>query len=180
MRGILEGLDRAQTQAADLVTVQLQHGEPVTLKQNPTALKGSNIRVGACAWDGAYVLSAYLDAQPQGTFAGALHVYPHVNVCTCEVLYDDNSPLATCVSRCLYCTSRVLFGVLLKVIVLVEACRSACSVALCSMAALAVPVLAPPLVAVHVMQTWLPANRALLALAVLFSVHCKLFSFLKK
>jgi hypothetical protein len=72
VRGTLEGVDRAQTQAADLVTVQLQHGQPVTLKQNPTALKGSNVRVGACAWDGAYVLSAYLDAQPPGTFAGAL------------------------------------------------------------------------------------------------------------
>lgn len=72
VRGTLEGLDRAQTQAADLVTVQLQHGQAVTLKQNPTALKGSNVRVGACAWDGAYVLSAYLDAQPPGAFAGAL------------------------------------------------------------------------------------------------------------
>ncbi|KAF6266019.1 hypothetical protein COO60DRAFT_639271 [Scenedesmus sp. NREL 46B-D3] len=70
VRGTLVGVDRAQTQAADLVTVQLQHGQPVTLKQNPTALKGSNVRVGACAWDGAYVLAAYLDAQPPGTFAG--------------------------------------------------------------------------------------------------------------
>lgn len=73
VRGTLEGVDRAQTQAADLVTVQLQHGRPVVLKQNPTALKGSHIRVGACAWDGAYVLSAYLDAQPPGAFAGGLH-----------------------------------------------------------------------------------------------------------
>lgn len=70
VRGTIEGVDRAQTQAADLVTVQLQHGSPVTLKQNPTAITGSNIRVGACAWDGAFVLSAYLDAQPAGTFAG--------------------------------------------------------------------------------------------------------------
>jgi hypothetical protein len=70
VRGTLEGVDRAQTQAADLVTVRLQHGQPVTLKQNPTALKGSNVRVGACAWDAAYVLSAYLDAQPPGAYAG--------------------------------------------------------------------------------------------------------------
>jgi hypothetical protein len=82
VRGTLEGLDRAQTQAADLVTVQLQHGQPVTLKQNPTALKGSNVRVGACAWDGAYVLSSYLDAQPPGTFAGGLLVILQITAVT--------------------------------------------------------------------------------------------------
>lgn len=70
VRGTLEGVDRAQTQAADLVTVQLHNGSPVVIKQNPTALKGGSIRVGACAWDGAYVLSAYLDTQPAGAFAG--------------------------------------------------------------------------------------------------------------
>ncbi|PSC70949.1 lysine methyltransferase METTL21D [Micractinium conductrix] len=58
VRGTLVGLDRAQTQAADL---------------NPAALRPGGVggvRVGACAWDGAYVLAAALDAQPPGSFAG--------------------------------------------------------------------------------------------------------------
>jgi predicted nicotinamide N-methyase len=52
--------------------VHLSHcSEPVTIKQNPTALKpGAKIRVGAAVWDGAYVLASYLDAQPPGTFTG--------------------------------------------------------------------------------------------------------------
>lgn len=67
-----QGLDRAQTQAAEQITVHLSHcSEPVTIKQNPTALKpGAKIRVGAAVWDGAYVLAAYLDAQPPGAFTG--------------------------------------------------------------------------------------------------------------
>lgn len=47
-----QGLDRAQTQAADQITVHLTHAATptapttITIKQNPTALKGSKIRVG--------------------------------------------------------------------------------------------------------------------------------------
>lgn len=70
VRGTLDGPDRAQTQAADLLTVELQNGACVTVKQNPVALKGANIRVGACAWDGALVMAAYLDAQPPGEISG--------------------------------------------------------------------------------------------------------------
>jgi predicted nicotinamide N-methyase len=70
----LQGLDRAQTQAAEQVTVTLtsqQAHKSVTLKQNPTLLHaGSSTRVGAAVWDGAYVLAAWLDAQPPGSFAG--------------------------------------------------------------------------------------------------------------
>jgi predicted nicotinamide N-methyase len=65
-----QGLDRAQTQAADQITVQLNDSSNITIKQNPTALKGAKIRVGAAVWDGAYVLASYLNAQPQGTFQG--------------------------------------------------------------------------------------------------------------
>jgi predicted nicotinamide N-methyase len=66
-----QGLDRAQTQAADQITVHLTHSsDGVVIKQNPTALKGAHIRVGAAVWDGAYVLAAYLDAQPAGSFQG--------------------------------------------------------------------------------------------------------------
>ena len=104
VRGTLTGLDRAQTQAADLVTVQLSSAAvsadeaaaaaaaragaaaaapaspapaaaptTVVLKQNPAALRPGGVggvRLGACAWDGAFVLAAYLDAQPAGSFAG--------------------------------------------------------------------------------------------------------------
>jgi len=68
---LLQGLDRAQTQAADQVVVHLTHSSNgITIKQNPTALRGAKIRVGAAVWDGAYVLAAYLDAQPAGSFKG--------------------------------------------------------------------------------------------------------------
>lgn len=70
VRGELEGPDRAQTQAADLLTVELSDGQRVTVKQNPQALRGSNVRVGAACWDGALVAAAYFDAQPAGTFSG--------------------------------------------------------------------------------------------------------------
>jgi predicted nicotinamide N-methyase len=40
------------------------------VKQNPTAVQGSNIKVGCCAWDGAYILSAYLQSLPEGSFKG--------------------------------------------------------------------------------------------------------------
>ena len=45
----------------------------MVLKQNPAALRPGGVggvRLGACAWDGAFVLAAYLDAQPAGSFAG--------------------------------------------------------------------------------------------------------------
>lgn len=98
VRGALTGLDRAQTQAADLVTVELSSAAvdaaeaaaaaadraagaaaaaaapaTVVLKQNPAALRPGGVggvRLGACAWDGAFVLAAYLDSQPAGSFAG--------------------------------------------------------------------------------------------------------------
>ena len=110
VRGALTGLDRAQTQAADLVTVELSSAAvdaaeaaaaaaaraeapapsapagaaaaaaasasapaTVVLKQNPAALRPGGVggvRLGACAWDGAFVLAVYLDSQPAGSFAG--------------------------------------------------------------------------------------------------------------
>lgn len=36
----------------------------------PRALTAARLGVGACIWDGALVLAAYLAAQPPGTFAG--------------------------------------------------------------------------------------------------------------
>ena len=72
VRGSLTGIDRAQTQAAELVSIQLDAAAgatPVVLKQNPThALRDHAPRVGAVAWDSAYILSSYLDTQPAGSF----------------------------------------------------------------------------------------------------------------
>ena len=68
--GSLDTVDRAQTQAAEVVTLELDDGKSITIKQNPTAVKGSNVKVGCCAWDGAYVLSGYLQSKPAGSFKG--------------------------------------------------------------------------------------------------------------
>jgi predicted nicotinamide N-methyase len=77
VKGDITGVNRAQTQAAELLTVQLSQGKTITVKQNPTALRppgsaaaGEGVRVGCCVWDGAFVLAAWLDAQPAGMFAG--------------------------------------------------------------------------------------------------------------
>ncbi len=70
VRGHLDAPCREQTQAADILTVELPGGQSVSIKQNPTALKGSNIRVGACVWDGALVMAAYLASWPAGSFQG--------------------------------------------------------------------------------------------------------------
>lgn len=92
VRGELAGVDRGQTQAADLVTVVLstsgqQEGQQtsgtsqpstaasssssdstvsVVIKQNPTLLqktKPGEVRVGACMWDSGYVLCALLEQE---------------------------------------------------------------------------------------------------------------------
>lgn len=94
--GHLERVDRAQTQAADIVTVTVSTSQEdetaknscssgggnassgsssrgsssmsVVLKQNPTLLqkaKAGQVRVGACVWDSAYVMCAYLEQQVQ-------------------------------------------------------------------------------------------------------------------
>ena len=40
------------------------------LPAQPRALTAARLGVGACIWDGALVLAAYLAAKPPGTFAG--------------------------------------------------------------------------------------------------------------
>ena len=45
--------------------------------KQPRSLTGARLGVGACLWDGAFVLTAYLAAQPADTYAGRL---PH-NCC---------------------------------------------------------------------------------------------------
>jgi len=69
VKGRLTSVDRGQTQAADLVTVTVgtaaaAAGKSVVVKQNPTLLqktKPGEVRVGACLWDSAYILSALLE-----------------------------------------------------------------------------------------------------------------------
>lgn len=93
VRGELTSVDRAQTQAADLVTVVLSAasasasasaseigdaaaaaGGPtapplrVTIKQNPTLLqrtKPGEVRVGAAVWDSGYILSALMEREAE-------------------------------------------------------------------------------------------------------------------
>lgn len=40
--------------------------------QQPRSLTAARLGVGACLWDGAFVLTAYLASQPTGAFAGML------------------------------------------------------------------------------------------------------------
>ena len=40
--------------------------------QQPRSLTAARLGVGACLWDGAFVLTAYLASQPAGEFAGML------------------------------------------------------------------------------------------------------------
>jgi hypothetical protein len=89
VRGELHSVDRAQTQAADLVTCVLtpaavtaaaaaddgggasassrssssKNNDSVVIKQNPTLLRDrpGGVRVGAALWDSGYVLSALLE-----------------------------------------------------------------------------------------------------------------------
>jgi hypothetical protein len=84
VRGELLGVDRAQTQAADLVTVTVSAAEDaqpgsshggrangssdalltVVMKQNPMLLQKTapgGVRVGACVWDSGYIMCALLE-----------------------------------------------------------------------------------------------------------------------
>jgi hypothetical protein len=92
VRGELAGVDRAQTQAADIVTLRFDGAPPgsgdggaaaggagappasVVIKQNPTLLQKArpgDVRVGACIWDGGFILSAILEHRAR---SGALRL----------------------------------------------------------------------------------------------------------
>ncbi|GBG00348.1 hypothetical protein Rsub_13080 [Raphidocelis subcapitata] len=97
VRGELAGVDRAQTQAADIVTLQFDAAPAdnsassgggdgaaaappaappanVVIKQNPTLLQKArpgDVRVGACVWDGGFILSAILEHRAR---SGALRL----------------------------------------------------------------------------------------------------------
>ncbi len=42
----------------------------VCAAKQPRSLTGARLGVGACLWDGAFVLTAYIAAQPVDTYAG--------------------------------------------------------------------------------------------------------------
>jgi hypothetical protein len=44
----------------------------VCAAKQPRSLTGARLGVGACLWDGAFVLTAYIAAQPADTYAGGL------------------------------------------------------------------------------------------------------------
>lgn len=67
----LEKPDRWEVHAAEQVLVTLGTLPPFTVVQQPTSLTAQKIGVGACLWDGAILLAAYLIAQPHYKFVGA-------------------------------------------------------------------------------------------------------------
>ncbi len=68
----LEKPDRWEVHAAESVTVTLgPELPPFTVVQSPLGLTAQKIGVGACLWDGAILLAAYLVAQPRYRFVGA-------------------------------------------------------------------------------------------------------------
>ena len=44
----------------------------VCAAKQPRSLTGARLGVGACLWDGAFVLTAYIAAQPVDTYAGGV------------------------------------------------------------------------------------------------------------
>ena len=67
----LDKPDRWEVHAAEKVLVTLGTLPPFTVVQQPTSLTAQKIGVGACLWDGAILLAAYLISQPHYKFVGA-------------------------------------------------------------------------------------------------------------
>ena len=66
--------DRWEVHSAEQVTVTLgppQALPPLLVLQQPNSLTGARIGVGACLWDGALLLAAYLISQPHYKYVGA-------------------------------------------------------------------------------------------------------------
>lgn len=62
--------DRWEVHAASQVLVTLGNLK-LTILQQPAAIHGQKMGVGACLWDGALLLAAYLISQPQYKYVGA-------------------------------------------------------------------------------------------------------------
>lgn len=67
----LEKPDRWEVHAAERVAVTLGPlPAPLAVVQQPNSLTARRLGVGACLWDGAILLAAYLAAQPQYKYVG--------------------------------------------------------------------------------------------------------------
>ncbi|KAI8470255.1 MAG: putative methyltransferase-domain-containing protein [Monoraphidium minutum] len=55
---------------ADLITVEVDEGLAVAVKQKPRDIPASRMGVGACLWEGELLLAAYLAAQPRHRYIG--------------------------------------------------------------------------------------------------------------
>ncbi len=68
----MEKTDRWEVHAAEKVIVTLGPDlPPITVIQSPLGLTAQKIGVGACLWDGAILLAAYLVSQPRYKLVGA-------------------------------------------------------------------------------------------------------------
>jgi predicted nicotinamide N-methyase len=74
---LVDSLDRWEVHAAETVTLTYATSDhanqsipPLRIIQAPRALANSKIGVGACLWDGAIILGAYLACQPRHTYIG--------------------------------------------------------------------------------------------------------------
>jgi len=65
----LTHLDRWEVHSAERVVVQL-YDLQLTVLQRPRDLNHDKLGVGACVWDGAIILAAYLATQPRHRFIG--------------------------------------------------------------------------------------------------------------
>ena len=66
----LDAPDRWEVHGADAVEVELGDLRLVVIQQ-PASLSARRVGVGACLWDGALLLAAYLTAQPRHRLVGA-------------------------------------------------------------------------------------------------------------
>lgn len=65
----LNHLDRWEVHSAERIVVRLQDLQ-LTVEQRPRDLSHDKLGVGACVWDGAIILSAYLASQPRHRYIG--------------------------------------------------------------------------------------------------------------
>ncbi|GBF87904.1 N-lysine methyltransferase-like protein [Raphidocelis subcapitata] len=66
----LDAPDRWVMHSADEISVELDDGTRVAVKQKPRDIPASRMGVGACLWEGELLLAAYLAAQPRHRFIG--------------------------------------------------------------------------------------------------------------
>lgn len=68
VKQLLVGLDRWRVHSADRIIVEISGGT-IILEQKPLELSAKKLGVGACVWDGAFMMAAYL-AEQQSSYEG--------------------------------------------------------------------------------------------------------------